>query len=223
MNFLIDSANLDEIKEAMGLGFVNGVTTNTREMAYHASEDYHNYLKEMRGIAKGTIHVQVTSDHASDMVAEGESIHGLVDDVRVKVPVTVEGLKAIRTLTERQIEVAATAVNTVSMAVLSAKAGAKSVIPYYGVLEDFEADATDLLVDIMGAFERYGLCTELIYFARNVKEVREGIRAGAAGCLMTLDGLKSLFDHPFSAREVAFMNSEWRKRFGTKTWASENC
>lgn len=222
MNFLIDSANLDEIKEAMSLGFVNGVTTNTRDMAYQAPDDYRNYLKEIRGIAKGTIHVQVTTEHATDMVAEGESIHGLIDDVRVKVPVTVEGLEAIRTLTEKKIEVAATAANTVSMAVLSAKAGAKSVIPYYGVLEDLEADATDLLADIMGAFQRYNLCTELFYFARNVKEVREGIRAGAAGCLMSLDGLKSLLDHAFSARAVAFMNSEWRKKFGTRTWASKS-
>jgi len=222
VNFLIDSANLDEITEAMSLGFVNGVTTNTREMAYHASDDCRIYLKKLRGIAKGTVHVQVTTEHASDMVTEGEAIHGLIDDVRVKVPVTVEGLEAMRTLTEKGVEVAGTAVNTVSMAVLSAKAGARSVIPYYGVLEDFEADATDLLVDIVGAFERYKLCTELIFFARNVKEVREGIRAGATGCLMTLDGLKSLFDHPFSVREVAFMNSEWRKRFGAKTWTSEN-
>jgi len=96
---------------------------------------------------------------------------------------------------------------------------AENCIDSSGVHEDFEPDATDLLQDIVRAFERYGFGTELIYFARNVKEVREGIRAGAAGCLMTLDGLKSLFDHPLSVREVAFMNSEWRKRFGDRTWA----
>lgn len=220
MYFLIDSADLDEIREAVSLGFVNGVTTNTREMAYKASDDYRNYLKEMRRIAKGTIHVQVTTDAAGDMVAEGQAIHGLIDDVRVKIPVTIEGLKAMEALARAGIEVAGTAVNTVTMAVLSARAGAKSVIPYYGVLEDFEADATDLLADIMGAFKRYELRTEMIFFARNVKEVREGIRAGATGCLMTLAGLKSLVDHPLSTREVAFMNSEWRRRFGDRTWAS---
>ena len=220
MNFLIDSADHDEIREAIGLGFVNGVTTNTREMAYKASDDYRTYLKEMREIAKGTVHVQVTTEDASEMVAEGKAIHGLIADVRVKIPVTIEGLKATEALTKAGIEVAGTAVNTVTMAVLSARAGAKSVIPYYGVLEDFEADATDLLADIMGAFKRYELHTELIFFARNVKEVREGIRAGATGCLMTLAGLKSLVDHPLSTREVAFMNSEWRRRFGDRTWAS---
>jgi len=219
MNFLIDSANLEEIKEAMGMGFVNGVTTNTREMAYHATDDYHAYLKEMRKVAQGIIHVQVTTEDADSMIAEGEAIHGLIDEVRVKIPVTIEGLKAMEALTQKGVEVAATAVNTVSMAVLAARAGAKSVIPYYGVMEDFEADATDLLADITTAFERYGLDTELIFFARNVKEVREGIRAGATGCLMTLDGLKSLFDHPLSTREVAFMNKTWRERFGDKTWA----
>ena len=221
MYFLVDSANLDEVREAMSLGFVNGVTTNTREVSYHAPDDLKAYLKELRETAKGIIHVQVTTEDADAMVAEGAAIASLVDQVRVKIPVTVEGLKAMQRLSGQGIEVAATAVNTVTMAVLSTGADAKSVIPYYGVMEDFEADATDLLLDIMYAFERYGFDTELIFFARNVKQVRAGIRAGAAGCLMTLDGLKSLFDHPLSTREVDFMNSEWRRRFGDRTWASK--
>jgi transaldolase len=220
MNFLIDSAKLDEIAEAMALGFVHGVTTNTREMAWNATEDFPAYLQQMRTVAQGTIHVQVTTVDATSMIAEGLAIHGLIDGVRVKIPVTAEGVRAIQTLTAQGVEVAATAVNTVTMAVLAATAGARSVIPYYGVLEDFEADATDLLADIMDAFDTYGLDSELVYFARNVKEVRAGIRAGATGCLMTLDGLKSLFDDPFSKREVVFMNSCWHERFGERTWAS---
>ena len=96
MNFLIDSAKLDEIEQAMNMGFVNGVTTNTREMAYNATDDYHSYLKEMRTVAKGIIHVQVTTEDADGMIAEGEAIHGLIDEVRVKIPVTVEGSRPHR-------------------------------------------------------------------------------------------------------------------------------
>lgn len=221
MKFLIDSADLKDIRKAMSMGFVDGVTTNTMSMALNATSNIHNYLKRMRKIAKGTIHIQVTTEKAKDMVAEGETIAGLINEVRIKIPVTVEGIKATRILNKKGIEVAATAVNTVSMAVLAAQAGARCVIPYYGVLEDCEADATDLLRDIVNAFDRYGFDTELIFFARNVKEVREGIRAGAAGCLMELDGLKSLFEHPLSTHLVGLMNSEWKKRFGNKTWAAK--
>jgi transaldolase len=220
MRFLVDSAKLEEVREAMDMSFVNGVTTNTREMAYNATDNYHAYLKKLRKIARGTIHVQVTVEDAEGMILEGRAINGLIDGVRVKIPVTVEGLKAMFTLTSEGIEVAATAVNTVSMAVLAATSGAASVIPYYGVMEDFEEDATGLLEDITAAFMQYDLPCELIFFARHVKQVRAGIRAGADGCLMTLDGLKSLFDHPLSVREIGFMNAAWRKRFGKRTWAS---
>ena len=219
MNFLIDSADIEVIKQAMDLGFVNGVTTNTREMAYHTTDDYKNYLKGIRKIAKGTIHVQVTTTESTQMAKEGEAIVKIIDDVRVKIPVTIEGLKAMRELSEKGIEVAATAVNSVSMAVLAAQAGARSVIPYYGGLNQFEADSMDLLWDIMRAFEEYSIDTEMIYFGRDAKEVREGIRAGATGCLMLLDGLKSLVDEPFAIREVDFMIKTWKERFGNKNWA----
>jgi transaldolase len=188
-------------------------------MARHARDDYRGYLREMRSIARGIIHVQVTTEDSASMIAEGEAIHACIEQVRVKIPVTVEGLKAMEALSAKGIECAATAVNTVTMAVLAARAGAASVIPYYGVMEDFEEDATGLLADIVTAFRTYGWTTEMIYFARNVKEVRTGIRAGATGCLMTLEGLRSLFDHPLSKREVDFMNLTWRQRFGDRTWA----
>lgn len=220
MNYLIDSANVKEVSEAMKLPFVNGVTTNTREVAYHAGKNLAAYLKEMRRVARGIVHIQVTTEETKEMVAEGAAIASIIKDVRIKIPVTIPGLKAMEQLTKNNIEVAATAVNTVTMAVLSAKAGAKSVIPYYGVMEDFEEKATDLLESIMNAFKKYEFNTELIFFARNVKQVKEGIRAGVTGCLMTLAGLRSLVDHPLSTREVAFMNSEWRRRFGKKTWVS---
>lgn len=219
MNFLIDSADLDEIRQAMELPFVNGVTTNTREMAYQASDDIHAYLKQMRTIARGIIHVQVTTEDEESMIAEGRALTRAVPDLRVKIPVTTAGLRAMVCLSSEGVEVAATAVNTVTMAVLAAKAGARVVIPYYGVLEDFEEDATGLLADIVKAFERYVLRCELIFFARNPKQAREGIRAGADGCLMTLAGLRSLLDHPLSSREVALMNRVWHERFGDKTWA----
>ena len=137
MRFLVDSAKLEEVREAMDMSFVNGVTTNTREMAYNATDNYHAYLKKLRKIARGTIHVQVTVEDAEGMILEGRAINGLIDGVRVKIPVTVEGLKAMFTLTSEGIEVAATAVNTVSMAVLAATSGAASVIPYYGLASGF--------------------------------------------------------------------------------------
>ena len=220
MQFLIDSANLEEVREAMKLPYILGVTTNTREVSYHSGDDIKAYLSKLREIARGTIHVQVTTEDKELMVAEGRSLAGIVESVRIKIPVTVDGLKAMECLSTEGIEVAATAVNSVTMAVLSAKAGAKSVIPYYGVLEDFETDSTSLLADVVTAFKTYGFETQLVYFARNLRQVRQGIRAGAHGCLMTLSGVQSLMDDPLAHREVAFMNSEWRRRFGEKTWAT---
>ena len=221
MYFLIDSANLDEIRQAMGMVFVNGVTTNTREVSYHGGDDLASYIKELRSIARGTIHVQVTTTDAVSIVEEGRALSQLADNLRVKIPVlSPDCVEAIKKLNSLGIETAATAVNTTSMAILAAEAGAKSVIPYYGALENFEVEATSLLSDIKLGFKNYGYTTEIIFFAANVKQVRAGILAGVEGCLMTLDGLRSLFDHPLSRREVDFMNSEWRKRFGEKTWAS---
>lgn len=218
MNFLIDSANVDEVRKAMEFSFVNGVTTNPREVAYQAKGKLSSYLQEMRKAARGIIHIQVISPETRGMVKEAHAICNLAKGVRIKIPVTPAGLKATEILSKEKIEVAATAVNTVTMAILAAKSGAKSVISYYGVLEDFEEDAGDLLKDTTEAFQKYGLETEVVFFARNVKQVRKGIRAGANGCLMTLAGLNSLFDHPLTKREVDFMLATWRKRFGEKTW-----
>ena len=219
MYYLIDSAELGVVKEAMGLPFVNGVTTNAREVAYHAGDDLRGYLYELRSLARGSMYVQVTQTDADTMIKEGVALSKAVPNLRVKIPVTTNGLIATRALTDMGVAVSGTAVNTVTMALLAAKAGAVSVIPYYGVLEEFEAESPTFLDDIVSAYKTYGLSTELVYFARTVRQTRAGIRAGATGCLMTLDGLKSLVDEPLAQVAIGFMNETWRKRFGSKTWA----
>jgi transaldolase len=152
------------------------------------------------------------------MIAEGRAIASLVPEVRVKIPVNLEGLKAIKQLSSEGIECAATACNTVAMGLLAAQMGAASVISYYGVIEDFEADGSDLLEATRIAFDNYGYKTKIMFFARNAKEAKAGMIAGADGCLMTWAGLKSLVDCPLSAREILFMNSEWKRLRGAQSW-----
>ena len=217
MQFLIDSANLDEIREAFKLPFISGVTTNTREIAYHGWPDLIDYLKELRSIAKGIVHIQVTTVNSAEMVKEGKAIAEVINDVRIKIPVTIDGLEAIKILANEGIEVAATAVNTVAMGILAAKMGAKSVISYYGVLEDFEEDSEDLLLCTKKAFQTYNYDTEVCFFARNSKQVKKGIKSGADACIMSLEGLKSLFEHPMSIIEVGKMNSEFERKYSGKT------
>lgn len=218
MQFLIDSANLAEVEEAFRLPFVQGVTTNTREVAYHRGADLKGYLSELRRIARGTIHIQVTSADTDTMIREGRALTKAVDDIRIKMPVTANGLAAMQVLASEGIEVAATAVNTVAMGVLAAKMGAASVISYFGALADFEEDAGDLLAATKAAFTAYGFPTEVYFFAKNAKQVKMGIQAGADACLMPLAGLKSLLDHPLSTREVEFMNAEWERVYGSIWW-----
>ena len=220
MRIVVDTANPAEAREAFAHPFVDGCTTNAREVAYNNAngEDLAAYVKEMRSIVRGILHFQVTTETAEEMIAEGRAIAKLVSEVRVKIPVNLEGLKAIRQLSSEGIECAATACNTVGMGLLAAQMGAASVISYYGVIEDFETNGGDLLEDTRTAFDNYGYKTEIYFFARNAKEAKNGMIAGANACLMTWAGLKSLVDDPLSTREVAFMNSEWKRLRGNETW-----
>jgi len=218
MQILVDTANPQEAKEAFKHPFVNGCTTNTREVAYNSGKDLLAYVKEMRSIVKGVLHFQVTTETAEEMIAEGRVIASLASELRVKIPVNLEGLKAIKQLSSEGIECAATACNTVGMGLLAAQMGATSVISYYGVVEDFETDGGDLLKSTRIVFDNYGCKTKIFFFARNAKEAKNGMLAGADGCLMTWSGLKSLVDDPLSTREVLFMNSEWKRLRGNETW-----
>lgn len=218
MRILVDTANPEEAREAFKHSFVNGCTTNTREVAYHSGKDLLAYVKEMRSIVRGILHFQVTTETSDEMIAEGRVIAKLVSDVRVKIPVNLEGLKAIEQLSKEGIECAATACNTVGMGLLAAQMGAASVISYYGVVEDFEANGGDLLEATRKVYDNYGYKTEIMFFARNAKEAKAGMLAGADGFLMTWAGLKSLVDDPLSTREVIFMNSEWKRLRGNETW-----
>lgn len=211
MQFFLDTANLDQIKEAASWGIIDGVTTNP-SLVSKENMKFEELIKEICRIVPGPISVESVSTEAEDIVVESRELASLADNVVVKVPICLEGLKAIKTLSEEGIDVNTTLIFSPSQALLAAKAGARYVSPFVGRLDDISHDGLELVDEIITIYNNYGIETEVIVASiRHPLHVVEAALMGADIATMPFSSLEKLVKHPLTDIGMEKFLSDWKK------------
>lgn len=211
MKFFIDTGNIDEIKEGLELGMVDGVTTNPSLVAKE-KKDFDTVVREILEIVKGPVSLEVISEDANGMVAEGEKLAKLAENVVVKVPMTTEGLKATRMLSDLGISVNQTLIFSPVQALLAAKAGADYVSPFIGRLDDIAHNGMDLVEQILTIFDNYGFdCEVIVASVRHPIHVLDAALLGADIATIPFKVIKQLAGHPLTDVGVERFLADWRK------------
>lgn len=215
MKFFIDSADLTAIKDVKAMGMCDGVTTNPSLMAKAGRTDTDELLKEICALVQGPVSGEVTALDADGMVAEGRRLAKLDDHMVVKVPTTLEGLKAIAALAADGIPVNATLVFSVNQALLVAKAGAAYVSPFVGRLDDVGEDGMRLISDIVEVYDNYGLETEIIVASvRHPMHVVDSALLGAHIATIPPSVIPKLVAHPLTDKGLDGFLADWKKLQG---------
>ena len=215
MKFFIDTADLDEIRDALSMGVLDGVTTNPSLMARAGRKDTDKLLKEICDLVEGPVSGEVVALDAAGMIKEGKRLSGLSEHLVVKIPLTIDGLKATRALSDEGIPVNLTLCFTVSQALLAAKAGAAYVSPFVGRLDDISQDGMGLIEDIVEVYEKYEIGTEII--VASVRHPDHVVRAALLGAdIATIPHkvIKQLVQHPLTDQGLAAFMKDWNKLQG---------
>jgi len=211
MKFFIDTANVDEIRAANELGVLDGVTTNPSLIAKEKREPI-KLLKEICAIVKGPVSAEVVSTDAPGMLKEARKLAKLAKNIVVKIPMTVEGLKATKQLTAEDIKTNVTLVFSATQALLAAKAGATYVSPFVGRLDDISSDGMSLIEDIMIIFDNYMIDTEvLVASIRHSMHVVEAARMGAHISTIPFSVIEKLSKHPLTDIGLEKFLKDWEK------------
>ncbi len=211
MQFFLDTANLDQIKEAVSWGIIDGVTTNP-SLVSKENMKFEELIKEICRTVPGPVSVESVSTMAKDIIEEARGLASLADNVVVKVPICLEGLKAIKALASEGIDVNTTLIFSPSQALLAAKAGAKFVSPFVGRLDDISHDGMDLVDQIITIYNNYGIETEVIVASiRHPLHVVEAALMGADIATMPFSSLEKLIKHPLTDIGMEKFLNDWKK------------
>ena len=209
MKIFIDTANVEEIKEAASWGILDGVTTNPSLIAKEG-RDFKTVVSEITELVDGPISAEVMSDDAEGMVKEAEELVKIHPNITIKIPITEEGLKAVHILSEKNIKTNVTLIFSANQALLAARAGASFVSPFVGRLDDIGMDGTSLISDISEIFAMYGIPTEIIAASiRTPMNVLECAKAGADIATIPYGVLKKMFHHPLTDDGIARFKKDW--------------
>ncbi|UAB80288.1 fructose-6-phosphate aldolase [Marixanthomonas sp. SCSIO 43207] len=202
MKFFIDTANLDQIREAQDLGVLDGVTTNPSLMAKEGITGRNNILKhyvDICNIVDGDVSAEVIATDFEGIVKEGEQLADLHEQIVVKVPMIKEGIKAIKYFTDKGIRTNCTLVFSAGQALLAAKAGATYVSPFIGRLDDISTDGLNLIAEIRLIYDNYGFDTEILAASvRHTMHVLECAKIGADVMTGPLSSIEGLLKHPLT-------------------------
>ena len=211
MKIFIDSADIDEIKEANAYGVVDGVTTNPSLVA-KTGKDFATVIAEIGAEIDGPISVEVISLKADGMVEEARKLAAQNKNFVIKIPMGIEGLKAVKILTAEGIKTNVTLVFSSTQALLAAKAGATYVSPFVGRLDDISQNGMELIESIMDIFMNYGYDTEVIVASiRNPIHVVDAARLGAHVCTIPLSVIRHLTKHPLTDSGIERFLADWEK------------
>ncbi len=211
MKFFIDTANVEEIKEAHAMGMVDGVTTNPSLIAKEGRV-FEEVIKEICEIVDGPISAEVISLEADGMVSEARELAKIHPNVVIKVPMTVDGLKATLQLTAENIKTNVTLVFSPLQALMAAKAGATFVSPFVGRLDDLSQDGMQLIEQIAEIFANYAYDTEIIVASiRNPLHVLDSALAGADIATIPFSVLSKLAAHPLTDKGIQAFMADWEK------------
>ncbi|MBO9396647.1 fructose-6-phosphate aldolase [Shimia sp. R9_1] len=198
MKFFVDTAEIDAIAELNALGMVDGVTTNP-SLIKKSGRDILEVTKEICDLVEGPVSAEVTATDADEMIAEGRKLVEIAENIAVKVPLTWDGLKACKTLTDAGHKVNVTLCFSANQALLAAKAGASFISPFIGRLDDINLDGMDLIADIRQIYDNYGFETEIL--AASVRTVNHATQCALVGAdVMTAPPgvIKSMINHPLT-------------------------
>ena len=216
MRFFIDTANVDEIRQANDMGIICGVTTNPSLIAKEG-RDFKEVIKEITSIVDGPIsgEVKATTTQAEDMVKEGREIAAIHPNMVVKIPMTPEGLKAVKTLTAEGIKTNVTLVFSAGQALLAARAGATYVSPFLGRLDDISIPGIDLINDIMEIYQMHDIQTQIIAASvRNPIHVIDCAKAGADIATVPYKVIEQMTHHPLTDAGIEKFQADYRAVFG---------
>lgn len=212
MKIFLDTANLDEIKEANSWGIVDGVTTNPSLIAKETGQKFEVIAKKICAMVKGPVSLEVISLDAQGMIKEARILSKIAKNVAVKIPMTIEGLKAVQVLVKENIKTNVTLVFSVNQAFLAAKAGATFVSPFLGRLDDIGHEGMDLIAEIMQIYENYGFETQVIAASlRHPKHVKDSALLGCHIATVPFGVLKKMYEHPKTDEGLESFLKDWEK------------
>ncbi len=212
MKFFIDTANLDEIREANELGLIDGVTTNPSLVAKEGDVDFKEHIARICEITKGDVSAEVTALDTEGMLKEGREYAKIADNVVVKCPLTLDGLKATRAFTAEGIGVNVTLCFSASQALLAAKAGAKYISPFIGRLDDISTDGMELIRQIVQIYDNYGFATEVLAASiRHPMHIVDCALAGADVATIPFKVIQQLVNHPLTDKGLDAFLADWKK------------
>ena len=202
MNFFIDTANLDQIKDAQSLGILDGVTTNPSLMAKEGIKGEKNIIKHYKdicNIVSGDVSAEVISVDYKGIIKEGEALAKLHKQIVIKVPMIEEGIKAIRYFSDKGLKTNCTLVFSSGQALLAAKAGATYVSPFIGRLDDISTDGLNLIGEIREIYDNYGFKTQILAASiRHTMHIIDCAKLGADVITGPLSAIKGLMKHPLT-------------------------
>ncbi|MEK6948755.1 MAG: fructose-6-phosphate aldolase [Nanoarchaeota archaeon] len=211
MQLFLDTANLDQIRQGAESGLITGVTTNPT-LILKEGKDYKKTLKEICSIIKGPVSAETVSLNAEGMVKEGKEFAKIAKNIVVKVPMTQEGMKACRLLTNAGIKVNTTLVFSANQALLAAKAGTYLVSPFIGRLDDIGQTGMDLIREIKQIYTNYGIKTQiLVASVRNPIHVKEAALIGADIATIPFKVYEQLFQHSLTDKGIKLFLDDWDK------------
>lgn len=211
MRIFLDTANLEEVKSANDLGIISGVTTNPSLIA-REGRPFRQVVEEICNIVNGPVSAEVLSQDAAGMVREARELASIHPNVVIKIPMTGEGLKAVKQLSGEGIKTNVTLIFSANQALLAALAGATFVSPFVGRVDDIGYKGMDILADIVPIFAQYGFSTEIIAASiRHPLHVLEAARLGADIATVPYQVLMQMIKHPLTDIGLARFLADWEK------------
>lgn len=212
MKFFIDTANIEEIKQGVDMGMVDGVTTNPSLIA-REKRPFEEIIKEICSVVDGPVSAEVVSLEAEGMLTEARELAKIAENIVIKIPMIVEGLKAVKQLTAEGIKTNVTLIFSAAQALLAAKAGASYVSPFVGRVDDIGTPGMDLVSDIVTIYDNYGYQSEIIVASvRSPQHVSDAALVGADIATIPLKVINQLAKHPLTDIGIEQFLADWEKR-----------
>lgn len=213
MKFFIDTANMDEIKEAYALGVVAGVTTNPSLVAKEKNVSFTDRLREITDLVPGSVSAEVIALDAEGMIKEGRELAAIAPNITIKVPMTPDGLKAVSAFSKEGIKTNVTLIFSANQALLAARAGATYVSPFLGRLDDIGHNGLDLISTIAEIFAIHDIDTEIIAASiRHPQHVTDAALRGAHIATVPYKVIQQLFNHPLTDKGIEAFLADWNSR-----------
>ncbi|SDP76965.1 fructose-6-phosphate aldolase [Halobacillus aidingensis] len=212
MKFFIDTANIEDIREANALGLLAGVTTNPSLVAKEGVS-FHDRLKEITDEVDGSVSAEVISEDAEGMIQEGKDLAAIAPNITVKVPMTLEGLKTVKAFSDLNIKTNVTLVFSANQALMAARAGASYVSPFLGRLDDIGHNGMELVAQISEIFDRHAIDTEIIAASvRHPVHVTEAAIHGAHIATIPFKVLSQIVKHPLTDQGIEKFLNDWNNQ-----------